>query len=130
MVRRLRQAGVTIGVGMDIGHEWYTYLPIPYITQLKQYVQAGFTVSEALVAATKTSAELLDMGTRLGTVAPGRLADILVVRGRPDVNLDDLANVELVVRDGWVVVEGGRVSIPRHETVTPPPPVSFSAVRE
>jgi hypothetical protein len=37
------------------------------------------------------------------------------VDGRPDENLDDLAKVDLVIRDGYKVVEGGHVAIPRHQ---------------
>ena len=38
----------------------------------------------------------------------------------PDENLDELSRVDLVIRDGYTVVERGKVAIPRH-TVTPPP---------
>ena len=55
------------------------------------------------------------MDDRLGTLQAGKLADVLVVGGRPDENLDDLGKVDLVIRDGYRVVEGGHVTIPRHE---------------
>jgi len=54
-------------------------------------VEAGWSVPEALIAATKINAEILDMDDRLGTLQTGKLADVLVVDGRPDENLDDLA---------------------------------------
>jgi imidazolonepropionase-like amidohydrolase len=69
-----------------------------------------------LVAATKTNSEILDMDDRLGTLQVGKLADVLVVDGRPDENLDDLAKLDLVIRDGYRVVEGGHLTIPRHQT--------------
>lgn len=116
MLRRLKRGGVKLGVGTDLVMGWYKYLPEPYITELKRFVEAGFTIPEALTAATKTSAEILDMGHLVGTLEPGKLADVLVVTGRPDANLDDLANVDLVIRDGRVVVENGRATLPRHET--------------
>ncbi len=114
MLRRLREAGVTTGVGTDLVFDWFRYLPNAYITELKHFVEAGYTVEEALVAATAVSADLLDMGDRLGTLEPGKLADVLVVAGEPDRNLEDLANVRYVIRDGEVVVDEGRVVIPRH----------------
>jgi imidazolonepropionase-like amidohydrolase len=77
-------------------------------------VEAGWSVPEALVAATKTNAEILDMDDRLGTLQAGKLADVLVVNGKPDENLDDLAKVDMVIRDGYEVVLGGHVAIPRH----------------
>ena len=94
-------------------------MPGPYIRELKNFVAAGWTVPEALVAGTKTNSEILDMDDRLGTLAPGKLADVLVVDGKPDESLDDLAKVDLVIRDGYTVVQGGMVAIPRH-MVAPP----------
>ncbi len=59
------------------------------------------------------------MDDRLGTLEPGKLADVLVVDGRPDERLDDLAKVDLVIRDGYGVVQGGRVAISRHAVAQP-----------
>lgn len=70
------------------------------------------------MAATKISAEILDMDDRLGTLQVGKLADVIVVNGRPDENLDDLRNVDTVIRDGYRVVVSGHVDMPRH-TVEP-----------
>ena len=114
MLRRLRRAGVKCGVGTDLILHWYRYMPGPYIRELKNFVEAGWSVPEALVAATKTNAEILDMDDRLGTLQAGKLADVLVVNGKPDENLDDLAKVDMVIRDGYEVVLGGHVAIPRH----------------
>ena len=116
LFRKMRSAGIKMGVGLDLFFGWFKSLPTPYIQELKLFVEAGYTVPEALVAATKTSAEILDMDDRLGTLEPGKLADVLVVNGKPHLNLDDLARVDIVIRDGHVVVEDGRVVIPRHVT--------------
>lgn len=112
VVRRLRKAGVTLGVGTDLVTDWFRRLPAPYLTELKNLMSVGLTAPEALVAATKTNAKLLDMDDKLGTLEPGKLADILVVRGSPDTNLDDLTRVEWVIRDGEVVVQGGTAVLP------------------
>jgi imidazolonepropionase-like amidohydrolase len=117
MLKRLRKAGIKCGVGTDLILHWYRYLPGPYIRELKNFVDAGWSVSEALIAATKTNSEILDMDDRLGTLQQGKLADILIVNGKPDENLDDLAKVELVIRDGYQVVQGGRATLPRHTVV-------------
>ena len=93
-----------------------------YITELEWFVKGGYTKPEVLVAATKDSAEILGMDDKLGTLEPGKLADVLVVEGRPDETLRDLENVNLVIRDGYVVVEDGRVFIPRHVPVPEPTP--------
>lgn len=122
MLRRLREAGVKCGVGTDLIMSWFRYLPASYVRELEMFVQAGYTTQEVLAAATRVNAELLDMADKLGTLEPGKLADVLVVEGRPDANLRDLENVRFVIRDGEVVVEEGRVLIPRHVPVPEPRP--------
>ena len=120
MLKRLKRAGIKCGVGTDLILHWYRYLPGPYIRELKNFVAAGWSVPEALIAATKTNSEILDMDDRLGTLEPGKLADVLVVDGKPDENLDELAKVDLVIRDGFTVVQGGNVAVPRHLAAAPP----------
>jgi imidazolonepropionase-like amidohydrolase len=122
VLRRMKKAGIKIGVGTDLVVDWFRFLPDAYITELEQFVAVGYTNSEALVAATKTSAEILDMDDKLGTLEAGKLADVIVVAGKPDENLEDLARVDIVVRDGYVVVDSGQVVIPRHETLPEPTP--------
>jgi imidazolonepropionase-like amidohydrolase len=117
MLRRLKRAGVKCGIGTDLILHWYRYLPGPYITEMKNFVAAGWSVPEVLTIATKTNAEILDMDERLGTLEPGKLADVLVVDGKPDQNLDDLARVALVLRDGYIVVEAGGAKLPPHTVV-------------
>jgi imidazolonepropionase-like amidohydrolase len=122
VLRRMKRAGIKMGIGTDLVTDWFRYLPIPYITELKYFVEAGYTIPEALAAATKTNSEILDMADKLGTLEPGKLADVAVFEGKPDENLDDLAKVDIVIRDGYLVVKGGDVVIPRHVPVTPPQP--------
>jgi imidazolonepropionase-like amidohydrolase len=117
MLKRLKRAGIKCGVGTDLVANWFRYLPGAYINELKQFVAAGWTIPEALVAATRTNAQILDMDDRLGTLEAGKLADVLVVAGAPDRNLDDLEHVDTVFRGGFMVVEHGRVSVPRHEPI-------------
>ena len=122
MLRKLRQAGIKMGVGTDLVTDWYRRMPVPYLRELENFVAVGYSIPEALVTATKTNAELLDMGDKLGTLEPGKLADVVVVRGRPDAALADLAKVDLVIRDGEVVVERGRAIFgPRPPAAAPPP---------
>lgn len=122
MLRKLKRAGIKLGVGTDLVTDWFRYLPNAYITELKQFVAVGFTPEQALVAATRTSAEILGMDDKLGTLAAGKLADVIVVDGQPDRNLDDLSRVSLVVRDGHVILENGRTVIAPHVPVPEPDP--------
>ncbi len=115
MLKDLKKAGIKMGVGTDLVADWFRRLPTPYIRELNNFVDAGYTIPEALIAATRTNAEILSMGDKLGTVTPGKLADLIVIDGKPDENLNDLAKVVMVIRDGDIVVKDGRVFIPRHK---------------
>ena len=119
MLRKLRAAGVKLGLGTDLVSDWFLRLPAPYIAELDNFVRAGLSPPEALVVATKVNAELLDMDDKLGTIAVGKLADVVVVNGQPDVNVDDIARVEWVIRDGEVIVDHGRSFQPRHVPLVP-----------
>jgi imidazolonepropionase-like amidohydrolase len=120
MLRRLRRAGVKLGIGTDLVFDWFRYMPAPYLLEMQRFHEAGFTPPEVLAIATRQNAELLDMSDKLGTLTVGKLADVLIVNGRPDVTLDDITKVDVVIRNGTVVVENGRVSIPRHVPVPMP----------
>ena len=110
MLRRLKEAGILIGVGTDLILENFRDLPRAYIWELEAYREAGFTASEALVAATRDSARILGMDDKLGTIEVGKLADLLVVEGDPLTDLGALANVAEVFRDGYWVVRNGAVA--------------------
>lgn len=125
ILKKMIAAGVTIGVGTDtIGASFYQS-PNMYIADLKFLQQAGYSPAKALMAATRVNAQILDMGDKLGTLEVGKLADVIVVDGQPDQNLDDLTRVEMVVRNGNIVVKDGRIYMPRHVPVPlakPSPP--------
>ena len=122
VLRRMKEAGVKMGIGTDLVMDWFRYLPGAYITELKQFVSVGYSIPAVLMTATKTNAEILDMDDKLGTLEPGKLADVIVIDGSPETDLDDLIKVDVVVRDGYVIVEKGQIVIPRHKAVPEPVP--------
>jgi imidazolonepropionase-like amidohydrolase len=63
-------------------------------------VEAGFTPVEAIRIATRNGAEFLGEAERIGTIAVGKQADLIVVRGDPSKKISDLENVEVVFKDG------------------------------
>jgi imidazolonepropionase-like amidohydrolase len=65
----------------------------------------GMKPEEALLAATSTAAETLEMGDRVGSIAPGMLADLVAVDGDPTGSIASLRRVKLVVKGGAVVRE-------------------------
>lgn len=109
IVKKMKDAGVKLGVGTDIVMAWYRRLPGPYIQELKNFERLGYEPDEALIAATRTNAEILGMADRLGTIEPGKLADLIIVDGKPDTNVDDLAKVPFVMVGGRVMKRNGRI---------------------
>jgi imidazolonepropionase-like amidohydrolase len=89
-LRRVHDAGMIIGLGTDgaanIG--WTAH------TQLADMVMCGLTPSEAIVAGTRTSAEILKLND-LGTIASGKSADFVVLNASP---LDDILNTRKIDR--------------------------------
>ena len=63
-------------------------------------VEAGFSPEEAILIATLNGATFLGEDSRIGTLATGKQADIVIVRGNPATNIRDVRNVQLVFKDG------------------------------
>lgn len=101
--RMAHEAGVIMGCGADFGGDEICPHGLNGL-ELRLLVEiAGFTPMEAIVAATKTNAEILLCDDKIGTLEPGKLADIIVVNGNPLENIGLLANADHVS----VVLQGG-----------------------
>lgn len=68
---------------------------------LQLLVEAGFTPVEALRIASANGAKFLGRDRELGTIEPGKRADLVVVRGDPSKAIADTENVEIVFKDGY-----------------------------
>lgn len=104
-VGEAHRAGVPIGVGTDIPFQNESRYPDAYFRELDYLRQAGLSNAEVLASATRVGAEIMRMGDKLGTIEPGRIADILVTAGNPLADLANLRQVRYVIADGEVVVE-------------------------
>lgn len=98
-IRRLSAAGVPIGVGTDAGvtetyHGWST------LHEMELLVDSGLTPMQAIVAGTATSARLVGEDGDRGTIAPGKIADLLLVKGYPDQNIKDIEQTAAVFQGG------------------------------
>ena len=67
---------------------------------LELLVAAGFTPEEAIRIATLNGATFLGEDSRIGTLATGKQADIVIVRGNPAADIRDVRNVQIVFKDG------------------------------
>nr|CTQ98733.1 amidohydrolase [Kibdelosporangium sp. MJ126-NF4] len=89
------------GVPIALGHDWQPFSDAA--VELTRLVEHGMTTHEALLAATATGAHALGLADRLGTIQPGKIADLVIVDGDP---LTD----PMVLRDQdriWLVLQGG-----------------------
>ena len=68
--------------------------------QLELLVEAGFTPLEAIAIGTRNGARFLGRDGRIGTIAPGKQADLMVVTGDPSRAIGDVRKVETVFRQG------------------------------
>lgn len=68
--------------------------------EVELLVEAGFTPVEAIHIATSNGAEFLGELSRIGTLAAGKDADLVVLRGDPSSNIKDIEKVEIVFKDG------------------------------
>ncbi len=68
--------------------------------EIELLVEAGFSPVEAIKIATLNGAIYLGRQDRIGTIAPGKQADLVVVRGDPAARISDIENVELVFKRG------------------------------
>ena len=94
------EAGVKVAMGTDCPvapHGWN-------LNELAHMAANGFTPVEALVAATSSAAELIGLEDRLGSLAPGKIADVVVVDGDPFEFPKLKDRIEQVWKDGVRVV--------------------------
>jgi imidazolonepropionase-like amidohydrolase len=68
--------------------------------EVELLVEAGFTPLEALRISSANGAEFLGESDRIGTLAPGKAANIVVINGDPSKNISDIEKVELVFKEG------------------------------
>jgi imidazolonepropionase-like amidohydrolase len=68
--------------------------------ELKIYVQAGISPAEALQIATRNGAKYTQLSDRTGTVAIGKLADLVMIDGDPTQDISAVRDASLVVKEG------------------------------
>ena len=102
-----RKAHITVGVGCDFLGDAAFGCPYSEATlELERLCVAGYTPMEVITMATKVNARLLQMEDQLGTLESGKLADVLLVDGKPDEDIRVLRrsdHVKLVIQDGRIV---------------------------
>lgn len=93
------QLGVKIGFGTDSGVSRHG----DNAREFRLMVQHGMTPVAALKAATSVDAELLGLSKKIGTLEPGKLADVIALPGNPLEDITVTEKVKGVVKDGQIV---------------------------
>jgi imidazolonepropionase-like amidohydrolase len=100
LLKALHEAGVTIIPGTDSmpGYELHH--------ELELYARAGIPPAEVLRMATLTSALVVGANGERGVIAPGKLADLILVDGDPSVRTADIDRIDVVMRGGRIYDPG------------------------
>jgi len=99
--RKFHQLGIPFITGTDAGDAFNTSSDIAFALDLQ--VQGGQTPMEAILATTKIPAEALNIADQIGTLEPGKCADIIAVQGNP------LEDIRQVMQDVRFVMLDGRI---------------------
>jgi imidazolonepropionase-like amidohydrolase len=100
------QNAIKIGVKIALGTDQFPYEPndgtTATIREAQYYVEAGMTPLQALRSATIETATMLGVADRVGTVEPGKLADLVVTDGDPSKDIKALRTIRMVMKGGVV----------------------------
>ena len=112
------EAGGKITTGMDTASAYHaTMIPgLAVQREMQLLVDAGVPPMKAIQAATKWAAELLQQGKDLGTLEPGKLADLILLTRDPLEDITAMKDIELVMQDGRILERG------YHYSFSPPIP--------
>ncbi len=97
-LRRARAGGVTVAFGTDTGVSKHG----DNAGEFDLMIEAGYTPEEAIRTATVVASEHVEMADQIGTISPGKHADIIAVMGDPLKDIGELHDVDFVMKDGTV----------------------------
>ncbi|MBT3603444.1 MAG: amidohydrolase family protein, partial [Candidatus Latescibacteria bacterium] len=103
IMRRMLEFGMKdrIVPGTDSGVQNFAFGHLDYDLQI--LTQIGFTPSEALISATKTSAEAIGMSDQIGTLEVGKIADLVALDGDPSKDIGVCSRIRAVFLEGTQV---------------------------
>ena len=95
------------GVKVALGSDTFGALPAgaQVIREAELMVAAGLSPATVVQAATQNAATHIGLGEEIGTLAPGKLADLIIVKGDPLMDIATLRRVWLVVKDGEITID-------------------------
>src|SRR5205085_2289116 len=98
--RAFAKAGGLLLAGLDPTGNGGVVAGFGDLREVELLVEAGFTSVEAIKIASLNGAKFLGRDSQIGSIAAGKQADLMVVKGNPAANIFDIENVEIVFKDG------------------------------
>ncbi len=98
-VHHLNDAGIPVAAGTDAGMAG-TFHGFAGLHELELLVEAGMTPLQAIAAGTTVSARAIGVDGQRGVIAPGKVADLVLIDGRPDENIADIEKTSRVFLNG------------------------------
>jgi len=98
------KAGVKVAYGTDIGEG-------DHAREFALMTSAGMPPAEALFAATRNAADLIGASDRIGSIQPGRFADIVAVAGDPRKDVGEFEHVRFVMKGGVIYKQDGEPGV-------------------
>jgi len=104
-VRRFYALGGVVALANDYGADDAIEKGMP-LREMRLLLAAGLTPMQVIEAGTQHAAQVCGHGKELGTLEPGKLADIIVVNGDPLADIEVMQQVSVVIKGGQIVFTG------------------------
>ncbi len=95
---------IVMGIGTDANGEYREMYPQIYFDEMKYFQRLGMSPMEVIVCATRNGARILGLEDELGTIEPGKAADLQILRADPLKSFDNLGKPEAVILRGKIYI--------------------------
>jgi len=102
-LRKVWDAGIPVVMGTDAGNIGTVHGPSVF-REMEIMTQAGLTPLQVLRSATSNGAKAMGLEREIGTLAPGKLADLVILDADPLTDVMNLGKIHRVIKDGKVYV--------------------------
>jgi|GEM_PF-555773 len=101
-LKKMADSGIKLALGTDAGNP-VVFFGSAVHRELELTVEAGLSPLEAITAATKNAADILEQDDKLGTLAQGKLADILIINENPLEDIKNTQDIFMVIKNGEIL---------------------------